>query len=82
MRIERGAPGTTFDRAHLFGVRAQVQPTHELPDRSRWVVLCDQLLNVHRPQKQLCAIDHLQSSLRHALSLITAIIIGPFSRTR
>jgi hypothetical protein len=82
MRIERGPTCKTLDRADLLRVPTEVQPTHELPDRSRWVILGDQLLNVDRPQKQLRAIDHLQASLRHALSLIATSIISAFSRTR
>ena len=44
----------------MIRVTAEIQPTHELPDRTRWVILWDQTLHVDRPQQQLRAIDHLQ----------------------
>ena len=49
------------------------------PDDARTRFLCEKLRDAIAT---LAVVDHLQSSLRHALSLITAIIIGPFSRTR
>ena len=66
----------------MIRVPAEIQPTHELPDRTRWVILWDQTLHVDRPQQLLRAIDHLQPSLRRARSLIAVITIAPFSRTR
>ncbi len=80
--IERGPACATRDGADLLRVPAEIQPTHELPDRTRWVILWDQSLHVHRPQQQLRAIDHLQPSLCRAFSLIAVITIVPFSRTR
>ena len=66
----------------MIRVPAEIQPTHELPDRTRWVILWDQTLHVDRPQLLLRAINHLQPSLCRARSLIAVITITPFSRTR
>ena len=78
----RDSVRTLATRADLIRVPAEIQPTHELPDRTRWVILWDQTLHVDRPQQQLRAIDHLQPSLCRARSLIAVITIAPFSRTR
>jgi hypothetical protein len=50
------APGVALDRGNLCVIESQVEPAYQFPQRTRPMVLVDQLLNLHGAQPHLLTI--------------------------
>lgn len=69
---------TPLDRINLRVIQAQIEPTHELPEGARTMLVINQLLHINGAQKQLLAINGNQSRRRRRRRDLHTRSVRPF----